>query len=358
VSIDQIPLSLRVDDLFHHIDMGFLNRRLCLSMLPAPARSWYIGHQKPGSDHMTVLSNDHLLVTVLLDACDAVAAPTLTQALALPQPRQLFRSTERLAPCPELYVAIRVHHAVELDIDFGKPVRLCYHTEHLVSSTGKMTLEEGWPGGFVQAIVGLLHNKQDRFEIEPLVMGAPAFDHPRNSLNPSRDDLSYLMFIGRDFGEILPEDIDQFAKMTEVETTGADEWMRAMRVLPEAAVKEALVSLLAEPTKKDWGGEANDHFSANVSLSGRRKTAAFLLKGPAQFREMTLDICGDRADQIHRLVDSGADISIVQHCHQIGEVVRRTLRALTVYPGQPRKYCLIDGQATYRILKAYSLLPG
>jgi hypothetical protein len=358
VSIDQVPPSLRVDDLFHHIDMGFLNRRLCLSALPVPARSWYIDNQKPGSDHMTVLSNDHLLVTVLLDTCDAVAAPTLTQALALANPRQLFRSTERLAACPELYEAVRVDHAVELDIDFSKPVRLCYHTEHLVSSTGKMTLEEGYPGGFVQAIVGVLHNKPDRFEIEPLVMGAPAFDHPRNSRDRNRDDLSYLMYIGRDFGEILAEDIDQFSMMKEIKIANADEWISVMRVLPEAAVKKGMASLLAEPTKKDWGGEANDHFSANVSLLGRRKTAAFLLKGPAQFREMTLDICGHRADQIHRLVDSGADISIVQHCHQIGEIVRRTLRALTVYPGQPRKYCLIDGQATYRILKAYSLLPG
>ena len=71
---------------------------------------------------------------------------------------------------------------------------------------------------------------------------------------------------------------------------------------------------------------------------------------------MTLDMCGKRADQIHRVVDSDADVSIVQHSHLIGAVVRRTLRNLTVYPGgNRRKYCLIDGQATYRILKAYSL---
>ncbi len=215
-----------------------------------------------------------------------------------------------------------------------------------------MTLAEGAPGGYVEAIVGLLHNKPDWFEIEPLVIGAPSFDHPRNSDHP------FLMYIGRDFGEILPEDIDQFSKMKGVQAANADEWVRVMRSLPEAAVKKAFASLLAEPTKKDWGGEPNDHFSSNVSIDGRRKTAAFLLKGPEAFREMTLDMCGHRADQIHRLVDSGADVSIVQHCHQIGEIVRRTLRTMMVYPGVPRKYCVIDGQATYRILKAYSLLPG
>jgi hypothetical protein len=164
------------------------------------------------------------------------------------------------------------------------------------------------------------------------------------------------MWMGRDFGEILPEDIDEFSRMREVTVSKADEWLAVMRSLPEATVKTAIGDLLAEPTKKDWGGESNDHFSGNVSVRGRRKTAAFLFKGPATFREMTLDMCGKRADQIYRLASSGADISVVQHCHQIGEAVRGTLRSMVFYPGRPRKYCFIDGQATFRILKAYSLL--
>jgi hypothetical protein len=102
----------------------------------------------------------------------------------------------------------------------------------------------------------------------------------------------------------------------------------------------------------------NDHFSSNLLVGGQRKTAAFLLKGPTTFREMTLEMCGKRADQIYRLANSGADVSIVQHSHLIGEVVRATLRKMTVYPGGQCEYCFIDGQATYRILKAYSLLPN
>jgi hypothetical protein len=121
-------------------------------------------------------------------------------------------------------------------------------------------------------------------------------------------------------------------------------------------VKECFAALLNEPTKKDWGGEQNDHFSANVTLAGRRRTAAFLLKGPARFDEMTLDMCGKRADQILRLADSHADISVVQHAHLIGHAVRETLRRITAVPGRARKYCLIDGQTTYRILKAYKFL--
>lgn len=347
-----IPERLRAEDKFHHIDMGFLNSRLCIGFLPPDIRQDFFQNQKPGTDHLATFNNYHLLVTMVLDCCEAIDAPTLLKALALDEPCHLFRSTERLAQCPEIYDASRVQHAVELDIDFGKPVVIAYHTHHIISDTGKMILGKGSGDGHVNSIVGLLHDKPDRFEVEPMVIGQPWFDHPRNG-----KDSNTLMWHGRSFGEILPEDIDQFSQMGEVGAESPEEWMDAMRSLPEAQVKEAFASLFSEPTKKDWGGESDDHFSANVSVRGRRRTAAFLLKGPSQFREMTLDMCGTRADQIHRMVDSDADISIVQHSHLVGTVVRRTLRQLTVRPGcSRRKYCVIDGQATYRILKAYSLL--
>ena len=351
MSASDIPPDIRTQQFFHHIDMGFLNRRLCITAL-GPLRQTYLERVRSGTDHMTVLANDHLLVTTLLDVCQAVQAPTLLEALTLAKPRHLFRSTERLAPCPEIYdKAPRVEHLVELDLDFGKPVRIAYHTEHLVSSTGTMTLAEGSKKGYVESIVGLLHDKPTHYEIEPFVIGAPWFDHPRNGKASET-----LMWLGRDFGEILPEDIDQFSHMKDVVLAGSNEWMDYMARTPEKKVKLAFAALLNEPAKDDWGGESNDHFSNNVSVQGKRGTAAFLFKGPSNFREMTLDMCGKRADQIYRLVKSNADVSIVQHSHLIGEAVRETLRALTVFPGYPRKYCVIDGQTTYRILRAYSML--
>ena len=343
---------LRTEDKFHHIDMGFLNSRLCIGFLPPDVRQCFFENQKPGTDHLARLSNYHLLVTMVLDCCENLDAPTLLKTLTLGAPCHLFRSTERLAPCSEIYDVLRVCHSVNLDLEFGKPVVIAYHTSHIISETCKMILNNGSNEDYVNSIVGYLHDKPDRFEIEPMVIGQPWFDHPRNG-----KDSSQLMWLGRNFGEIQPEDIDQFSRMGEVGVESADEWMTTMRELPEAKVKEAVASLLSEPPKKDWGGEFDDHFSANVSVNGRRRTAAFLLKGPAKFREMTLEMCGKRADQIHRMVDSGADLSVIQHAHLIGPVVRRTLRELTIRPGNPRrKYCLIDGQAMYRILKAYSVI--
>jgi hypothetical protein len=83
----------------------------------------------------------------------------------------------------------------------------------------------------------------------------------------------------------LPEDIFQFSNMSEVRAASADEWLAVMRHIPEATIKTAIAQLLREPEKKDWGGEENDHCSANVTVNGRRHTADFLLKGPTIFKQ-------------------------------------------------------------------------
>ena len=215
-----------------------------------------------------------------------------------------------------------------------------------------MSLADGYQKGYRHAIVGLLHDKGDSFEIEPIVIGAPWLDHPRNKRGEA------AIWLGYDYGEILPEDIAEFALMKEAVVESADEWMSVMERIPEAHIKKSFAGLLNEPAKSDWGGEENDHFSANVTVGGRRCTAAFLLKGPAKFQELTPAMCGRNGDQIYRLTRAAADISAVLHAHLIGAAVRATLRSMVVTPGRSRKFCVMDGQATYRLLKAYRLLPS
>lgn len=351
MSVELLPQKSRVADYFSHIDPGFLNRRLAVTAL-GPARDLFLKEQEAGSDHMTVLRNDHLLVTRLIDVCEAMRVPTLAEALLAQEPSHLFMSTEKLEPCPEVYENPRVVHGVHLDFDYGKPVMIAYHTEHIHASTGMMKLAEGYQAGYLEATIGILHDKGDRFEIEPIVIGSPWLDHPRNEADPE------LMWFGHDYGELLPEDIEEFDRLASVKVADAEEWISVMRSIPEAHVKTSIARLLKEPVKADWGGEENDHYSASATVGGRRKTAAFLLKGPTKFQEMTPAMCGKNGDQIYRLVNSGADISVVQHSHLIGTAVRETLRAFVVQPGgRARKFCVMDGQATYRLLKAYDLLP-
>lgn len=351
MSADQMPAELRTADFFSHIDMGFLNRRLAITAL-GPIRDEFIARQQPGEGHMTQLANDHLLVTMLIDLFSAMGAPTLADALKLGKPKHVFMSTERLEACPAIRSSERVSHAVHFDIAPEKPVMIAYHTSHIVSDTGRMILTDGYERGHREAVLGLLHDKGDCFEIEPIVIGSPWLDHPRN------EGGSEAIWLGHDYGEITPEDIEQFADMKNVTVADADEWMSVMARVPEQHVKTSIAALLKEPPKADWGGEENDHFSASVTVAGRTRTAAFLLKGPTNFREMTPAMCGKNGDQIYRLSNSGADISVVQHSHLIGSAVRATLRSFIVQPGRSRKFCIMDGQATYRLLKAYNLLPA
>ena len=352
MGVEGLQHSDRVADYFGHIDMGFLNRRLAITAL-GPLRTDFLARQQAGDDHMTRLANDHRLVTMLIDACSAAEVPPLSQALVLGKSTHMFMSVERLEACPEVYNAERVIQRVHLEFDYGKPIELHYHTEHIVSATGRMTLAEGHTSNYREAIIGLLHDRGDHFQIRPIVIGAPWLGHPRNGSSPG------LMWSSFDYGEILPEDIAEFEKMKDVQTSSEEEWLQVMQHVPEKHVKGAIASLLREPSKVDWGGEENDHFSSNLTVGGRRRTAAFLLKGPAKFVEMTPAMCGKNGDQIYRLANSGADISIVQHSHLVGAAVRATLRAFIVQPGtRARKFCVMDGHATYRLLKAYNQLPA
>jgi hypothetical protein len=182
---------------------------------------------------------------------------------------------------------------------------------------------------------------------EPLVMGAPWLTAVGEELFPGPEWFSYS------YGEVFAEDIDELAASASIESV--DEWQVIKRI-SERAFKQCLAELLGEDAPRDWGGEQSDLYSAHVHLGGQRTTAAFLLKGPARFVPMTLNQLGKNNDQIYRLAQEPARLLVVQHSHDITQAVRATLRAFTVAPGALRRYCLIDGRDSYRILKAYDKL--
>jgi hypothetical protein len=72
---------------------------------------------------------------------------------------------------------------------------------------------------------------------------------------------------------------------------------------------------------------------------------------------MTLKDCGKNGDQIYRLFNAPAHIYIVQHCHNIGAAVRKTLEAFALGRSftAPCRYVIMDGIATARLLRANGL---
>ncbi|MCO5099094.1 MAG: hypothetical protein M9884_16755 [Rhodocyclaceae bacterium] len=160
--------------------------------------------------------------------------------------------------------------------------------------------------------------------------------------------------------ELQPGDIAQF--------TGIDlHWMPSksefahLAEVSESKVKGLICDLLGEhEIPSDWGGEESDLFSAQLLVDGTRKTGAFLLKGPAKFHSMTPHDLGKNGDQLYRLFNIPANIYIVQHCHNIGPAVRKTIEAFALHRSftAPCRYVIMDGLTTARLLRAHGQWPA
>lgn len=151
--------------------------------------------------------------------------------------------------------------------------------------------------------------------------------------------------------------IDQFKNTDFMWRPSAKEFNQ-LKGIPEQHVKELFCRLLGEAVvPKDWGGEECDIFSSNLSVDGKKYSAAFLLKGPAKFHEMTMADCGKNGDQIYRLFNTSADVFVVQHCHKITPAVRKTVEAFALSQySRSCLYTLIDGYDTARILHSNGIL--
>lgn len=154
--------------------------------------------------------------------------------------------------------------------------------------------------------------------------------------------------------EVHVSQIDSFDKAHTIQDRPTKASLNALKDVPEAGIKTAFAEIINEPmVPKDWGGEASDLFSSRVVLEGQRISTAFLLKGPAKFHPMTPADLGKNGDQIGRLFSEPADLLILQHCHEVTVAVRRQMRAYAQQMGNPRRFCIIDGYDTLRVLKAY-----
>ena len=258
----------------------------------------------------------------------------------------MFSSVVELAPTPDLYDKDRVETQVLTPGVESLRVILEYSTKHIASDTTRSELHQGGQ----QAVVAHFDRlADDTLYFRPLVIGAPWL-----TAQGQPDPLNGAEWFSYDFYEIFIEDFDEFAKVRDV-TTPTD--FDVMKEISEEAFKSCLAEILGDSAKKDWGGETSDHYSAHIHLQGSRSTAAFVLKGPGnKFTPMTLNHLGKNNDQIYRLSQEPAQVLVVQHCHEISSPVRATLRAFAVRPGLARRYCLIDGRDSLRLLQAYDKL--
>jgi len=155
------------------------------------------------------------------------------------------------------------------------------------------------------------------------------------------------------------EDIDSFRKVRDMNPALVSHLLvNGYLKATENQVQLALEQILHVAFhRKDWGGEIDDLYTANLTVSGRRRAAAFLLKGPGIGRhEMTIADCGKNGDQLVRLFTAPADLFVVQYVGPISEMLIKDVEGKVRefrLGGRDVHYLMIDGQDTARLLHAY-----
>lgn len=150
------------------------------------------------------------------------------------------------------------------------------------------------------------------------------------------------------------EDIDEFSEAKKISHRDSSIDIQQNKNISESSTKQWFSEIIGEgDVSKDWGGEQSDLFTTHLHIDGERLRAAFILKGPSKFHKMQMKDLGKQGDQITRLFNQPADVFILQHCHYVDPSVVRTMEVFACDFRKPRRYCIIDGIDTLRILKAY-----
>lgn len=154
---------------------------------------------------------------------------------------------------------------------------------------------------------------------------------------------------------ISVDDVKEFSKVKAVESVLQE--LTPPR-LPESIIKKGLVKLLGEELDaKDWGGELNDVFTTRVTVGGKRRRAAFALKGPAKKGPLVPKMMGKNGDQVQRLFSSPAQVFFVQYEGPIRESIVDLMARLASAKAVTERevfYGVIDQADTYRLRIAYA----
>ncbi|TGL87398.1 hypothetical protein EHQ68_12710 [Leptospira congkakensis] len=148
------------------------------------------------------------------------------------------------------------------------------------------------------------------------------------------------------------EDFDEFKKVKKFNKK-VD--FSVLASIPEKEIKRMFAEIIHENNiPKDWGGETSDLYTYNLHLGKKRIRAAFAFKGPAKNKVLEPKDLGKNGDQIVRLFHETADVYILQHCNYIKGTVETTMDAFSTQHLRSRKYVIINGEDTYRLLKSYN----
>jgi hypothetical protein len=333
-------------NLFHTIDPGLVNRRKIQTLLGQIGMNIIdeaINKIPKENNALDDIRIDHIYTDVILTFCKLNKIKTLSEVLSS-ECGTLFCSTEEFAPCDNIYKEERTVSKIIPRGNYDYEIEVHFTTKRVTSDTMRYQLNKG---DTLSVIAELNKREGNKLIYHPFIIGAPWL----HTEDPNWVDK--VIWWNRYYYENFIEDFDEFKKVEEIEDPKNFD---IMKEISESAFKSCIAEIIGDTTQKDWGGETSDHYSTHIRLNRKRIKASFIFKGPSRFAPMDLNHLGKNNDQIYRLTKEPADVFFVQHCHDINQAVRETLRAFAVQPSNPRRYCLIDGRDSLRLLKAYNLL--
>jgi len=339
----------RALDPYLHVDPCYVNVSKCLRVFGGRFREYYMQTSVKEPTPMAQIFNNHLLVTYACDAARDRRVVSLAEALAEPRAGALFCSTEIVEGSSSARQRGQVaRNRLRLPWPERRAVFIEYETYNCLSEGELRRMSEEQRLSMLCQIDIV---KDHEIVAAPLFLGTETFDHFRN------DEAALALTNHAEcWFECLPFDLGGLAAGATVAPVDETIWRAALGQHAPQVVDETLVGLLrtAPPpeTREDWV----DITFAETTLAGRPVGITLLrLDHPA---DETLDAAAlfDAGNALVRLVQTPADVLVVQHAGRLDADVRAALREVAVPPHQPRRYCLVDGGDTYRILKAAGAL--
>ena len=174
-----------------------------------------------------------------------------------------------------------------------------------------------------------------------------------------RDEDTSNYFISELPIRIYLEEINNFSDIKNICPDVVASYLENGRVeMSENDIKEAFKRILKISFhQKDWGGENNDLYTANITVNEKIYSGAFMLKGSGTKNKiLQIKNCGKNGDQLVRLCQSPAQIFFIQY---VGEISQNIIKDIEGKIGLMRKnnvfasYCIINGQDTVRLLMGY-----
>lgn len=351
----RLDSSVRTDETVQgYIDPGFVNRRLVYTLLASAGlqREYEAAmseSQLSSPECQRQLAANHQTTQFTLALCRARNVPSLIQFAS-----ESSHTFGNLVCSTDEFRGKRFRKNQDRAEIFWKSplkglpaVKLRFSLSHICSDTTRGDLQESSIAAHVSRFVRM---DAEVMVFEPLILGGPWI------LTQEKDLEVQLSWHALELFELFIEDIDEFEKVKDFHGDTSD-WSDFMGRVSEEVMKNFIASLLGDQSGKDWGGEFADHFTRHLHVAGRRCAAAFLLKGPgSKHQPMTFRQLGKNGDQIFRLSKLPADLFVLQHCHEITPAVLETLRNAIVQPHRSRRYLVIDGRDSYKLLLAYGKL--